>query len=543
MHKKPDLPCDNQLTVSKQTTISRKGHQGVNRLTPSCHSRWKKYRTKYTYDAAGNLIYRTNNAFIQTNLFNSLNELLTNRMGGTLTVTGTTTSPATNVTVNTSNAVLYADATFAAAGFTAGGSNSFTAIAEDSYGRTSTNTVTLTVPVTANHFYDLNGNLLSEVSGAGVTNRQFTYDDENELTSVMVASNWQSQFFYDGKLRRRIEKDYSWSGGGWVETNEIHFIYDGNVVIQERDMNNNVLVTYDRGLDLSGSLQGAGGIGGLLARTDAQGAVFYHSDALGNVTALADRYQTLEARYLYDPYGNILGQWWPLADASRYRFSSKEFHPLSGLYYFGARFYDPNLQRWLNQDPIGEPGGINLYRYVANNPNDNDDPLGLDPGYGNPVSGPSGPIGPSSPYAPGQYYPNGPFYCPGSGPSIWGPLLNFLIQHGSIDVTLTGGIPGSSVGGFANFQLNDNGIYFQYGTGAGLALGATGTMNLNFSPNLGYIPPVTFTAGGGNGVGGSVSVTGGSPGAISVGVGGGYLGGVSITASPPTAPILIYKFK
>jgi len=50
MYIKPDLPCDNQLTVSKQTTTSRKGHQGVNRLTRSCQGRWKKHRTKYTYD-------------------------------------------------------------------------------------------------------------------------------------------------------------------------------------------------------------------------------------------------------------------------------------------------------------------------------------------------------------------------------------------------------------------------------------------------------------------------------------------------------------
>ena len=69
-------------------------------------------------------------------------------------------------------------------------------------------------------------------------------------------------------MRRRIEKDYMWQGSTWVETNEVHFIYDGNVVIQERDINNLPLVTYTRGNDLSGSLQGAGGIGGLLARTD-----------------------------------------------------------------------------------------------------------------------------------------------------------------------------------------------------------------------------------------------------------------------------------
>jgi len=100
-----------------------------------------------------------------------------------------------------------------------------------------------------------------------------------------VTNAWQSQFVYDGKLRRRIERDYSWTGS-WTETNEVHFIYDGNLVIQERDSNSVVQVTYTRGNDLSGSLQGAGGIGGLLARTDTNGSVFYHADGNGNITCL-----------------------------------------------------------------------------------------------------------------------------------------------------------------------------------------------------------------------------------------------------------------
>ena len=59
-----------------------------------------------------------------------------------------------------------------------------------------------------------------------------------------------------------------------------------------------------------------------------------------------------------------------------YRYSSKEFHPL-GLYYFGGRYYDPNLQRFVNHDPLGEVGGVNLYGYVANNPVNLIDPYGL----------------------------------------------------------------------------------------------------------------------------------------------------------------------
>jgi len=127
------------------------------------------------------------------------------------------------------------------------------------------------------------------------------------------------------------------------------------------------LVTYTRGLDLSGTLQGGGGIGGLLARTETNSSTFYHADGNGNITALMDGYENIVARYLYNPFGKLLGQWGALAAANEMRFSSKEWNANSGLYYYLYRFFDPNLQRWLNRDPIEETGGLNLYGFVRNN--------------------------------------------------------------------------------------------------------------------------------------------------------------------------------
>jgi len=101
----------------------------------------------YAYDSAGNLNYRTNNALVQTFTANNLNELSTVTRSGTLTVAGTTTSTATNVTVNTTNANRYSDKTFALAGFTVtNGINAYTAIAQDSYGRTDTNSALFNLP-------------------------------------------------------------------------------------------------------------------------------------------------------------------------------------------------------------------------------------------------------------------------------------------------------------------------------------------------------------------------------------------------------------
>jgi RHS repeat-associated protein len=74
------------------------------------------------------------------------------------------------------------------------------------------------------------------------------------------------------------------------------------------------------------------------------------------------------ARYQYEPFGNLLASSGIMADINLYRFSSKELHQNSGLYYYGFRFYEPGLQRWINADPIEEDGGLNLYGFVYNDP-------------------------------------------------------------------------------------------------------------------------------------------------------------------------------
>ncbi|HUP77700.1 MAG TPA: RHS repeat-associated core domain-containing protein, partial [Pirellula sp.] len=57
---------------------------------------------------------------------------------------------------------------------------------------------------------------------------------------------------------------------------------------------------------------------------------------------------------------------------------SKEYDDKARLYYYGFRFYDPNFQRFINADPLGEEGGINLYELVGNDPINSIDPFGLD---------------------------------------------------------------------------------------------------------------------------------------------------------------------
>jgi RHS repeat-associated protein len=335
---------------------------------------------RYGYDSSNNLMARTNHALAQSFANNALNQVTSvTRSGTNFTVAGRTTMTASSgsVTVNGLAATRYEDSTFAREGFTLlNGTNTFTVVAEDTYVRKDTNVITANLPEWVNFTYDLNGNLLSDGW------RTFTYDDENQLKAVAVAGAWKSEFVYDGLGRRRQRTEYVWLSGAWAVATWVRYVYDGNLVLQERWAGDEPPVTYTRGLDLSLTLQGAGGIGGLLSRSQNVSGVlqqnFYHADGNGNVTALMNYNQQMVARYIYDPYGRMIGMNGHLAEANLYRFSSKEYHENTELYYYGYRFYEPNLQRWLNQDPIGERGGLNLYGFVGNDPINNVDPLGLD---------------------------------------------------------------------------------------------------------------------------------------------------------------------
>ena len=366
-------------SIGELTSWMAKDFGGVTRLNE---------QLGYAYDPAGNLKQRTNNALVQAFTVDAVNELTNITRSGTLTVSGNTPAPASSVKVNGQPVITYNDFTFASSnGFTlANGNNSFTNIAKNYYGTLSiTNTITANLPTSVAPLFDANGNLTNDGT------RSFSYDCENQLTNVTIAGQSREDFIYDGMKRRRITKQYIWQSGAWVQTNEIHFICDGNIVVQERNSNNVAQVTYTRGLDLSASLQKAGGIGGLLARTDTSGTVLYHADGNGNIMALMDTNQYIVGRYLYDPFGRTIGKWGTTADVNVYRFSSKEWDAWFGIYYYLYRFYDPNLQRWLNKDPIGDQGfrslehknliankgDLNLYVFTSNRSLNDFDLFGL----------------------------------------------------------------------------------------------------------------------------------------------------------------------
>ena len=99
-------------------------------------------------------------------------------------------------------------------------------------------------------------------------------------------------------------------------------------------------------------------------------------DNNGNIVRYLDANGNTVAQYTYDAFGRIAAQSGSLANSFRHRFSTKYFDPESGLYYYGYRFYSPALMRWLNRDPIGEEGGLNLYGYCVNNSLSRNDAFG-----------------------------------------------------------------------------------------------------------------------------------------------------------------------
>ncbi len=132
------------------------------------------------------------------------------------------------------------------------------------------------------------------------------------------------------------------------------------------------------GLYLSQNLQGAGGVGGLLAVIDL--GVTYHVsfDANGNVTQLVNAAdETISAHYEYDPYAKNSYYYGSYTDENSFRFGTKHRDYETRLVYYGYRYYSFETGRWVSREPSGEEDGANLYHYVQNNPITQWDLLGL----------------------------------------------------------------------------------------------------------------------------------------------------------------------
>jgi RHS repeat-associated protein len=101
---------------------------------------------------------------------------------------------------------------------------------------------------------------------------------------------------------------------------------------------------------------------------------YYQADGLGSLTSLSNTSGALANTYVYDSFGNLTASTGSLTNSFRY--TGREFDTETGLYYYRARYYDPQPGRFLSEDPAYFRSGPNFYAYSLNNPINLRDPSG-----------------------------------------------------------------------------------------------------------------------------------------------------------------------
>src|SRR5205814_10178160 len=160
---------------------------------------------------------------------------------------------------------------------------------------------------------------------------------------------------YDG-IGRRIQRTTS------AGANE-RYVYDGPDVLLDLNADWTVATLY----------LNEPGIDNHIRQTSATtGSSYFLADHLGSTAGLSDDAGNVVEQESYDSYGNSAG-----SARTRYGYTGRERDPDTGQLYYRARFYDPQLGRFISEDPAGLVAGINAYAYVGNDPIQWVDPSGL----------------------------------------------------------------------------------------------------------------------------------------------------------------------
>jgi len=223
--------------------------------------------------------------------------------------------------------------------------------------------------------YDLNGNLTQKTVGS--ESIRYVYDAMDRLVAVGTTSQ-QVVYEYDEQNRRLSKTVQTWDSASseWKSGSPVNYLYQGLNEIGSVDALGNLLE-----LRLLGVGKGAE-IGAAVAMEFQGKAYAPIHDFHGNVVCLISaetgkavevyRFSAFGEEQLFDGNGQELE-----SALNPWRFSSKRYDEETGLVYFGRRYYDPVVGRWVTPDPIGFEGGPNLYAYVLNAPLTHVDLYGL----------------------------------------------------------------------------------------------------------------------------------------------------------------------
>jgi RHS repeat-associated protein len=197
--------------------------------------------------------------------------------------------------------------------------------------------------------YDANGNLLSDGQ------RTYIWNVRDQLEQIKQGANVVASFSYD-PMDRRVSK----TENGQTVT----YLYDGYNPVQEK--HGATVIPVLTGLDIDQ----------YYARTEPNGTRSYFlTDHLDSTRALTDGNGNIIQRYDYTPYGQTYAN--AAGSTNPYQYTGRELDQ-SGLYYYRARYYSPQMGRFISEDPIEfDSGDINFYSYVFNNPIMLIDPDGL----------------------------------------------------------------------------------------------------------------------------------------------------------------------
>lgn len=217
--------------------------------------------------------------------------------------------------------------------------------------------------------YDKRGNrLTARHSDNKITYRYDTFD---RLVEVIKKGQSRIVYGYDAFHRRMEKTVYSHAALGWKKKSHERYLYVGTNEIGAVDDKGTIFQ-----LRVLGDGMGAE-IGSSVAIELNSSVYIPLHDYRGNVVSLLDgKTGAAVESYRYDAFGveQISTE---ASVGNPWRFSSKRVDEETGFVFFGRRYYDPSLGKWLTQDPLGLKEGPNLYAYVHNSPLTHRDLYGL----------------------------------------------------------------------------------------------------------------------------------------------------------------------